>query len=44
MKKCLLLIDEFPAFGKMDSLVRQLGYIAGYGFKALLIFQGLDPP
>ena len=40
--KCLLLIDEFPAFGKMDSLVRQLGYIAGYGFKALLIFQGLE--
>lgn len=40
--KCLLLIDEFPAFGKMDQLIRELGYIAGYGFKALLVFQGLE--
>ena len=40
--RCLLLIDEFPAFGKMPQLVRELGYIAGYGFKAFLIVQGLD--
>lgn len=40
--KCLLLIDEFPAFGKMDQLIRELGYIAGYGFKTLLVFQGME--
>lgn len=40
--KCLLLIDEFPAFGKMDNLVRELGYIASYGFKALIVVQGLE--
>lgn len=40
--RCLLLIDEFPAFGKMDTLVRELGYIAGYGLKTLIIIQGLE--
>ena len=42
LHKCLLLIDEFPAFGKMENFVRQLGYIASYGFKALIVVQGLD--
>lgn len=40
--RCLFLIDEFPAFGKMDTLVRELGYIAGYGLKTLIIIQGLE--
>lgn len=40
--RCLLLIDEFPAFGKMDNLVRELGYTAGYGLKTMLIVQGLE--
>lgn len=40
--RCLLLIDEFPAFGKMDTLIRELGYIAGYGLKTLIIIQGLE--
>lgn len=40
--RCLLLVDEFPAFGKMDNLVRELGYTAGYGLKTLLIVQGLE--
>lgn len=40
--KCLLLIDEFPAFGKMENLLAELGYIAGYGLKALMIIQGLE--
>lgn len=40
--RCLLLIDEFPAFGKMDNLVAELGYIAGYGLKTMIIVQGLE--
>lgn len=40
--RCLFLIDEFPAFGKMENLVRELGYIAGYGLKTLIIIQGLE--
>ncbi len=40
--RTLLLIDEWPAFGKMDTLVRELGYIASYGLKCFLICQGLD--
>lgn len=40
--KCLFLIDEFPAFGKMDNLLAELGYIAGYGLKSLMIIQGLE--
>lgn len=41
-RKCLLLIDEWPAFGKMSTLVKELGFIASYGLKAMLIVQGLD--
>ena len=40
--RCLLLIDEFPAFGKMENLVAELGYIAGYGLKTMIIVQGLE--
>ena len=40
--RTLLLIDEWPAFGKMDTLVRELGYIASYGLKCFLICQGLS--
>lgn len=40
--RCLFLIDEFPAFGRMDNLVAELGYIAGYGLKAMIIVQGLE--
>lgn len=41
-RKCLLLIDEWPAFGKMESLVKQSGFMASYGLKAFLIVQGID--
>ncbi|MCL5237727.1 MAG: IncP-type conjugal transfer protein TraG [Nitrospirae bacterium] len=37
--RLLLLLDEFPAFGRIDSFERQLAYIAGYGIKAFLICQ-----
>ncbi len=38
---CLLLLDEFPALGRMDTFEEQLAYIAGYGLKAFMICQGL---
>lgn len=41
-RPCLLLIDEWPAFGKMSTLVKELGFIASYGLKTFLIVQGLD--
>lgn len=37
--RLLLLIDEFPALGRMDIFESALAYIAGYGLKALLIIQ-----
>lgn len=40
--RTLLLMDEWPAFGKMTEFVRQLGYMASYGLKSMLIAQGLD--
>lgn len=39
--KMLLLLDEFPILGRMDTFERALAYIAGYGMKALLITQAL---
>lgn len=41
-RPCLLLIDEWPAFGKMTTLVNTTGYSASYGLKFLLIAQGID--
>lgn len=40
--KMLLLLDEFPAIGRMDTLEIALGFIAGYGLKVLLIAQDLS--
>ncbi|PIQ50567.1 MAG: conjugal transfer protein TraG, partial [Comamonadaceae bacterium CG12_big_fil_rev_8_21_14_0_65_59_15] len=37
--KMLLLIDEFPALGKLEIFEEALAFIAGYGLKALLITQ-----
>lgn len=37
---CLLLLDEFPALGRMDAFEKELAYIAGYGLKAFMICQG----
>ncbi|MEI6287203.1 MAG: type IV secretory system conjugative DNA transfer family protein [Bacillota bacterium] len=39
--RLLLLMDEFPALGQMDTFEKALAYIAGYGMKALLIIQDL---
>lgn len=39
--RLLLMIDEFPALGKLDILAEALAFIAGYGLKAFLITQDL---
>lgn len=38
----LCLIDEFPALGRMDELVKSLGEVAGYGVRLWLFAQGLN--
>lgn len=40
--KLLLMLDEFPAFGKIELLEKALAYIAGYKMKAVLIGQSLN--
>lgn len=39
--RLLLMLDEFPALKKMDTLQEGLAYMAGYGIKAYLIIQDL---
>ncbi len=41
-RRVLLCLDEFPSIGKVDFLERDLGMIAGYGLKALLICQSAN--
>ena len=38
-QRCLLMLDEFPAFGAINSMEKGLAYIAGYGLKAMIIVQ-----
>ena len=38
-QRLLLLLDEFPALGRLDFFETALGVIAGYGIKAMLISQ-----
>lgn len=40
--RLLLMLDEFPALGKLDIFQESLAYIAGYGLKAFLITQDLS--
>jgi type IV secretory pathway TraG/TraD family ATPase VirD4 len=40
--KVLMLLDEFPALGKMDNLKTAIAYMRGYGLRALLICQDLE--
>jgi type IV secretion system protein VirD4 len=37
--RLLLLLDEFPAFGKLSIFEKGLAYMAGYGLKACIICQ-----
>jgi len=40
--RLLLMIDEFPALGRLEVFQEALAYIAGYGLKAYLITQDLS--
>jgi type IV secretion system protein VirD4 len=40
--KLLLMLDEFPALGRLDFFESSLAYMAGYGMRAFLIAQSLN--
>ena len=40
--KLLLMLDEFPSYGKLEVFQEALAYIAGYGIKAYLIMQDMS--
>jgi type IV secretion system protein VirD4 len=40
--KLLAMIDEFPAFGKLEILQQSLAFVAGYGIKCYLIAQDIN--
>lgn len=40
--KLLLMLDEFPSFGRLKIFEEALPYIAGYGIKAYLIAQDIE--
>ncbi|WP_373533424.1 type IV secretory system conjugative DNA transfer family protein [Vampirovibrio sp.] len=39
--RLLLMLDEFPSFGKLEVFQESLAFIAGYGLKAYLIMQDI---
>lgn len=39
--RLLLMLDEFPSYGKLDVFQEALAYIAGHGIKAYLIMQDI---
>lgn len=39
--KLLMLIDEFPSFGRIQSIQDGISYVAGYGIKMYLIVQDI---
>lgn len=40
--KLLLMLDEFPALGRLDFFETALAFMAGYGLRAFLITQSLN--
>jgi type IV secretion system protein VirD4 len=40
--RILLVLDEFPALGRLDFFESALAYMAGYGLKSFLIAQSLN--
>jgi type IV secretion system protein VirD4 len=40
--RLLLMLDEFPALGRLDFFESTLGFMAGYGLKSFLIAQSLN--
>jgi type IV secretion system protein VirD4 len=41
-RKLLLMLDEFPALGRLDFFETALAFMAGYGIRAYLIAQSLN--
>lgn len=41
-QRLLVLLDEFPALGRLDFFESTLAFMAGYGIKAFLIAQSLN--
>ncbi|WP_425409305.1 IncP-type conjugal transfer protein TraG [Hyphococcus sp.] len=41
-QRVLLMLDEFPALGKLDFFESALAFMAGYGVRAFLIAQSLN--
>ena len=40
--KLLMMLDEFPALGRLDFFETALAFMAGYGIRAYLIAQSLN--
>lgn len=40
--RCMFLIDEFPALGRLEELPRDIATMSGYGVDFTLIVQGID--
>ena len=40
--RCLFLIDEFAALGRLEDLPRDIATMSGYGLDLALVVQGLD--
>lgn len=40
--RLLMLIDEFPALGKLENFEKALAFVAGYGIKSVLVIQGIN--
>ena len=40
--KLLMLIDEFPSFGKLEVIQENLAFLAGYGIRFYLIAQDME--
>ena len=40
--RMLMLLDEFPALGKLETFEKAMAYIAGYGMKAMIITQDVN--
>jgi len=39
IKQCLLLLDEFPAIGRVNQIKESIGYTRSYNLRFLLIYQ-----
>lgn len=42
LSRLLMMLDEFPSYGRLDVFQEALAYIAGYGIKAYLIMQDIS--